>query len=59
MELKDKSSIKLTVARWLTPNGRTIEGEGIKPDQEIDLTLEDYEADLDPQMDRAKELMFE
>jgi len=59
MELKDDSSIKLTVARWLTPNGRTIEGEGILPDFEIDLTIEDYEADIDPQLERAKELIFE
>jgi carboxyl-terminal processing protease len=59
MELKDDSSIKLTVARWLTPKGRTIEGQGILPDQEIDLTFEDYENELDPQLDRAKELIFE
>jgi len=59
MNLKDKSSVKLTVARWLTPNGRTIEGEGIAPDYEIDLTLDDYQNDFDPQLDKAKELIFE
>ena len=59
MELKDDSSIKLTVARWLTPNGRTIESEGILPDYEVDFSLEDYENEIDPQLDRAKELIFE
>jgi carboxyl-terminal processing protease len=59
MELQDESSVKLTVAKWLTPNGRTIDGEGILPDHEVDLTLEDYENELDPQLDRAKELIFE
>lgn len=55
--LKDNASIKLTVARWLTPKGRTIEGEGIKPDIEVDLTSDDYNNDLDPQLDKAKELL--
>ncbi len=57
--LDDDSSVKLTVARWLTPNGRTIEGEGITPDIEVDYTMEDYNNDIDPQMDKAKQLIFE
>lgn len=59
MELEDGSSIKITVAKWLTPKGRTIEGEGILPDEEIDLSFEDYQNDLDPQLDKAKELIFQ
>jgi len=59
IDLEDKSSIKLTVARWLTPNGRTIEGQGISPDYEVDLTVEDYENERDPQPDKAKELILE
>ncbi|MFA6308078.1 MAG: S41 family peptidase [Patescibacteria group bacterium] len=59
INLKDDSSVKLTVARWLTPNGRTIEGQGIVPDYEVDFTLEDYENELDPQLNKAKELIFE
>lgn len=57
--LADDSSIKLTVARWLTPQGRTIDNAGIIPDYEVDLTLEDYNNDLDPQMDKAKELILQ
>lgn len=56
-ELKDGSALKITVAHWLTPNGKLIEGEGISPDIEVKLTKEDYNADHDPQMDKALELL--
>ncbi len=51
--LEDGSSIKLTIALWLTPNENTIDGEGIEPDVEVKLTDEDFNADKDPQLDRA------
>ncbi|MCG2700995.1 S41 family peptidase [Candidatus Parcubacteria bacterium] len=57
-KLKDGSSVKITVAKWLTPNGNCINEEGITPDEEIDLTIEDYEAGNDPQMDRAVEILL-
>lgn len=59
MELSNGSSVKLTVAKWLTPNGRTIENEGIEPDFEVDLTLEDFNNDVDPQLDKAKSLILQ
>jgi len=40
--LKDGSGLYITIARWLTPNGRLIEGKGIEPD--IQLELEGDEA---------------
>lgn len=56
--LRDSSSIKLTVARWLTPQGRTIDGQGIKPNVEVQLTADDYNQDLDPQFDQAKAIIL-
>jgi carboxyl-terminal processing protease len=40
-DLTDGSGIYLTTARWLTPNGRLIEGQGIEPDIKLDLEEED------------------
>lgn len=56
-ELKDGSALKVTVARWLTPKDRFIDKEGIKPDIEVELTDKDYNADKDPQLDRAVEFL--
>ena len=39
--LKDGSGLYITTARWLTPDGRLIEGEGIDPDYELKLDGED------------------
>ncbi len=36
--LSDGSGLYLTIMRWLTPNGRLIEGQGITPDVHLDLT---------------------
>ena len=56
-KLTDGSLIKLTVAKWLTPNDNEIEGNGIVPDVSIELTKEDFDADQDPQLDKALELL--
>lgn len=45
--------LKVTVARWYTPSGRNIDKEGIAPDQEVQITTEDYSAGRDPQKDAA------
>lgn len=56
-DLKDGSGLHITIAKWLTPNGNWIHGQGIKPDIEIKLSEEDVKADKDPQLDKAKELL--
>lgn len=55
--LSDGSSIKITVARWLTPKGRSIDKEGIKPDVIVERTKDDYDNDKDPQLDKAVEIL--
>jgi carboxyl-terminal processing protease len=56
-QLEDGSALKITIAEWLTPKKRSINKEGITPDVEIDLTDEDANADKDPQLDKALELI--
>ena len=55
--LRDGSSIKITVAHWLMPNGGLIEKNGITPDYEINITEEDVKANRDPQLEKAMEIL--
>lgn len=57
IDVKDGSSLKLTIARWLTPNGNSISEKGLEPDVKVELTIEDFEAGRDPQMDKAVEIL--
>jgi carboxyl-terminal processing protease len=57
-ELSNGAELRVTVARWFTPNDRAIHGEGLEPDIEVELTVEDFEADLDPQLDRAVQYLL-
>ncbi|OIP79653.1 MAG: hypothetical protein AUK21_03335 [Parcubacteria group bacterium CG2_30_48_51] len=52
-EFGDGSALKITVARWYTPNGRTIDEDGITPDIFVPLTEDNYNHDEDPQLDAA------
>jgi carboxyl-terminal processing protease len=55
--LTDNSAAKITVARWLTPNGDQINEKGIEPNITVDLTSDDYQNNRDPQLDRALEFL--
>ncbi len=55
--LSDGSELRVTIARWFTPNGRAIHGEGLAPDIQVDMTDEDIEAGRDPQLQRAIEYL--
>ncbi len=54
IDLGGGAVLKVTVARWYTPNGRNITKEGISPDQKIELTAQDADAGKDPQLESAK-----
>jgi carboxyl-terminal processing protease len=56
-ELRFKTSLKITVAKWLTPKGRSISDEGIEPDIKVEKTEEDAKNDKDPQLERAIEVI--
>ena len=58
-EFADGSSLKITVAEWLTPDGRSIDKEGITPDVIVEITQEDIESEIDPQLNKAVELLTE
>lgn len=49
----DGGSLKVTVARWITPDGAWIMGNGITPDITVKYTQADAKAGIDPQMQRA------
>ena len=54
----NQGAIKVTIAHWLTPNERQIHGIGLTPDVEVQLTEEDIKANLDPQLDKAVEILL-
>ncbi len=55
--LADGSALKLTIANWYTPLGRSFNEEGIVPDIEVEITEDDYLEDKDPQLVRALEIL--
>jgi hypothetical protein len=56
-ERKADTILKITVARWLTPNGTSISEKGLTPDYPVAVTQKDIDAKIDPQMDKAVELL--
>jgi carboxyl-terminal processing protease len=52
-EMAKGSSLHLTIAHWYTPNGRSINKEGLAPDIEVKMTDDDINNSRDPQLDRA------
>jgi len=57
IDLPGNSSVKITVAKWLTPNGDSIMEKGINPDVEVELTQDDFNNNRDPQLDKALEII--
>jgi carboxyl-terminal processing protease len=53
----NEGAVRITVARWLTPNGRTIHGTGLTPDVEVTISEEDFANNRDPQLDKAVDIL--
>ena len=53
----DDGSLKVTVARWVTPGGHWIMGSGISPDITVPFVAADAAAKRDPQMERAVQFL--
>ncbi|EKE19165.1 MAG: hypothetical protein ACD_9C00114G0001 [uncultured bacterium] len=59
IELSQGTAAKITVARWLTPNGTQINEQGIKPDNEVEFSNDDYDNNRDPQLEAALNILKE
>jgi carboxyl-terminal processing protease len=57
INITDTTSLKVTVAKWLTPNGKSISSQGLDPDVLVPYTQKDIDAKKDPQMDKAVEIL--
>ena len=57
VDLADGTSIKITVAKWLTPSGASIHEQGIEPTVKVEITAEDRDAGKDPQLAKALEIV--
>ncbi|MEW5907671.1 MAG: S41 family peptidase [Patescibacteria group bacterium] len=52
------TSLKLTIAQWLTPDGKSISKGGLEPNIKVEMTEKDKESNRDPQMDKAIEILM-
>jgi carboxyl-terminal processing protease len=55
--MNDQGAVRVTIARWLTPDERHIHNVGIEPDVEVEITEEDIEAERDSQLEKAIEIL--
>lgn len=55
--LPDGSELKVTIARWYTPDGKNIDKQGINPDITVSISDQDVAAGKDTQKDKAYSLL--
>jgi carboxyl-terminal processing protease len=55
--VNNQGEVRVTIARWLTPDGRQINKKGLTPDYVVEITDADRQANKDPQLDKAIELL--
>lgn len=57
VDLPQGAGLHITIAKWLTPKGNSIHGNGITPDIIVELTDSDIEGEKDPQIEKAMEFL--
>ncbi len=57
IQLTPDTSLKVTVARWLTPNGHNLSHDGLDPDYPVSASSTEAVAGKDPVMDKAVQLL--
>ncbi len=57
INITDNTSLKVTIASWLTPNGHNLSHDGLEPDYNVPVTDKDLANKRDPQMEKAIELL--
>jgi len=55
----EQGAARVTIAKWLTPKERAIDGVGLTPDFIVEMTPEQFDAGLDPQLDKAVEVLLQ
>jgi carboxyl-terminal processing protease len=55
----NEGAIRVTIARWLTPNERNVTGTGLTPDIEVTLSDADIEAGIDTQLNQAMDVLIQ
>jgi carboxyl-terminal processing protease len=58
IDVTPNTILKITVAKWLTPNGISISEKGLTPDYPIEITQKDLDAKKDPQLNKVVELLL-
>ncbi|MFM8322377.1 MAG: S41 family peptidase [Chloroflexota bacterium] len=57
--VEEQGAVRVTIARWLTPNKRQINQLGLRPDFVVELTADELEAGKDPQLEMAVRVLLE
>jgi carboxyl-terminal processing protease len=56
--LSNGGIMRITIARWYTPEDRTIDGTGLTPDMVVSVSEEELDAGADPQLDAALDYLL-
>ena len=58
MDLGDGTCLKVTIAEYYTPSGRSINGAGVTPDVEVEYEYDENNPEADNQLDKALEVVL-